>query len=157
MSPAPSTRFTIGPDTFRHGALSAADAFHCVRRIAPVVKNTGALVVSLAASEGETDAAERIADVIQGGAPLFQAFAEMGEDDANYVIARCMAATELLDGEIWVPTWDPEIQAPAVERLRLIHVLRICYAVLRTDISVFFLDVASSLTELGLIRPAMSR
>lgn len=157
MSPAAPTRFMIGPDTFRHSALSAAEEFHCVRRVAPVVKNTGVLVIALAEKDGETDGAERIAGVIEGGAPLFQAFADMAEDDANYVMARCMGATEMLDGEIWVPTWDREIGAPAIESLRMIHVLRICYAVLRDAISVFFSDAVSSLTDLGLLRPAMSR
>lgn len=154
MSTAAATRFMIGTDTFRHGTLSAADEFHCVRRVAPVVKNTGALVTALAAKDGEVDSAERVAGVIEGSAPLFQAFADLSEEDSTYVIARCMAATEMLDGETWVPTWDREIQAPAVERLRMIHVLRICYAVLRDAISVFFSDALSSLTELGLLRRA---
>lgn len=154
MNPATPTRFMIGKDTFRHGTLSAAEEFHCVRRVAPVVKNTGALVTSLAAKEGEVDAAERIAGVIEGSAPLFKAFSDLSEADSDYVIARCMAATEMLDGETWVPTWDRETQAPAVEHLRMIHVLRICYAVLRDAISVFFSDALSSLTELGLLRRA---
>ena len=154
MNPANPTRFMIGADTFRHGTLSAAEEFHCVRRVAPVVKNTGALVTALATKDGEVDGAERIAGVIEGSAPLFQAFADMSEEDSTYVIARCMGATEMLDGETWVPTWDRETQAPAVERLRMIHVLRISYAVLRDAISVFFSDAVSSLTELGLLRGA---
>ena len=144
----------IGADMFRHGTLTAAEEFHCVRRVAPVVKNTGALVGALAAKEDEANGAERIAGVIEGSAPLFQAFADMSEEDSNYVIARCLTATEMLDGEAWVPTWNREIQAPAVESLRMIHVLRICYAVLRDAISVFFSDAVSSLTELGLLRGA---
>ena len=154
MSPTPPTRFFINGDEFRHGTLSAAEEFHCVRRVAPVVKNTGALVTSLAAKDGEVDGAERIAGVIEGSAPLFQAFSDLSEEDSDYVIARCLGATEMLDGEIWVQTWDRETQAPALPNLRMIHVLRICYAVLRDAISVFFSDAVSSLTDLGLLRRA---
>lgn len=154
MSPTAPTRFTIGADTFRHGRLSAAVEFHCVRRVAPVVKNVGGLVTALADADGEASSAERVAEVIKGGAPLFHAFAELSEADSDYVIGHCMAVTEALDGEEWVPVWDPEARAPALDSLRMIHVLRISYAVLRDAISVFFSDAVSSLTELGLLRPS---
>ncbi|MCJ2012664.1 phage tail assembly chaperone [Methylobacterium sp. J-076] len=148
------TRFMIGPDTFRHRTLSAAEEFHCVRRVAPVVKNTSTFMFALAdAGDGEEVAeVDRLAGVIEGSAPLLKAFADLSEDDSNYVIARCMGATEMLDGEAWVPTWDLEVQSPAVPSLRMIHVLRICYAVLREAITVFFSEALSSLTELGLLR-----
>ncbi|WP_342111742.1 phage tail assembly chaperone [Methylobacterium sp. SI9] len=155
MAPRAPSRFTIGPDTFRHAPLNAADEFHCVRRVAPVVKNAGLLATALAAKDGEGEPGERIAGVIEGGAPLFQAFADMTEEDASYVMERCMSATEMLDGEIWVPTWDPEIKAPAIPSLRMIHVLRICYSVLKDAIAVFFSDAVSSLKELGLLRRTM--
>lgn len=154
MSPKPPTRFFINGDEFRHGTLSAAEEFHCVRRVAPLVKNTGAFVTSLAAGEDETDGAGRIAGVIAGSAPLLQAFADLSEEDSDYVIARCMAVTEAREDETWISTWSHETQAPALPSLRMIHVLRICYAVLREAISVFFSDAVSSLTDLGLLRGA---
>ena len=161
MTPAAPTRFMIGPDFFRHRTLSAAEEFHCVRRVAPIVKNTSAFMFALAGTadadadeeaEGKGDQADRLAGLIEGGAPLLKAFADLSEDDSNYIITRCMAATEMMDGEAWVPTWDGETNTPAVPSLRMIHVLRICYAVLREAITVFFSQAGSSLLELGLLR-----
>ena len=161
MTPATPTRFMIGPDFFRHRTLSAAEEFHCVRRVAPLVKNTSSFLFAMAetgeaaaaeqgdATDGQTD---RLAGVVEGGAPLLKAFSDMPEADADYVISRCMAVTEMKDGEEWVPTWDGEAQGPAIPSLRMIHVLRICYAVLREAITVFFSQAASSLLELGLLR-----
>ena len=158
MTPRPPTRFTIGGDEFRHTALSAVDEFHCVRRVAPLVKTTGALVTVLAGrSVGEDAEADRIAGVIEGAAPLLRAFADLSEADADYVIHRCMGATETREGEAWVPVWDHDSGGPALERLRMTHVLRISYEVLREAISVFFSDAASSLIELGLLARATAR
>ncbi len=70
------------------------------------------------------------------------------------MIARCMAVTEAREDETWISTWSHDTQAPALPSLRMIHVLRICYAVLREAISVFFSDAVSSLTDLGLLRGA---
>ena len=152
MISKPPSRFTIGNEEFRHGTLSAAHEFHCVRRVAPVVKNVGAFVTSLAVGENEVEGVERIAGVIEGSAPLMRAFADLSEEDSDYVIARCLGVTEVLDGEAWVPTWDSEVRAPALPGLRMIHILRISYQVLREAIAVFFSDAGSSLIELGLLR-----
>ncbi len=154
MTPKPPSRFTIGSDEFRHSPLNALDEFHCCRRVAPLVRNTGSLINLFAANPQEEDETNKIAGLIEGAAPLLKAFAELGEEDADYVISRCMAVTEARDGEAWVPTWDHDAQTPSLPGLRMNHLLRISYQVLRDALTVFFSDAASSLIEVGLLRRA---
>jgi hypothetical protein len=154
LTARPPSRFTIDGDEFRHGTLNALDEFHCCRRVAPLVRNTGAFMAVLASDAEANGDQDRLASLIEGGAPLLQAFSELSDEDADFVIARCMAVTEAREGDAWVPTWSHDARAPALPTLRLNHLLRISYQVLRDALSVFFSDAASSLTELGLLRRA---
>lgn len=144
------TRFRIGADEFRHGTLNAVEEFHCVRRIAPLVRTTGSLISILAAKpDDETGEAGKIASLVEGAAPLLQAFSQMTEADADYVITRCMSVTEARQDGEWMPVWDAEAQAPALPHLRMDHVLRISYEVVREAVTVFFSGAASMLAEIS--------
>lgn len=151
-------RFTVGDDEFRHLKLNAKDEFHCARRVAPLVKGAGLFVTALATGKSEEGSdLDSLASFAEGAAPLLKALSTLTDDDADFVMARCLGVTEARDGECWAPTWDPAGRTVALPQLRMNHILRICYQVLREAITVFFSQAQSSLTELGLLAPTTAR
>jgi len=158
LADAHLTRFTIGEDEFRHGQLNAKDEFHCVRRVAPVIKSTGLLFTALATGTAEDGRdLDSVASLIEGTAPLMKALSTLSDDDADLIMAKCLGATDVRVGDAWVPTWDRGARTVALPQMRINHILRICYQVLREAITVFFSQAQSSLVELGVLAPTTSR
>lgn len=152
------THFTIGAAEFRHGQLNARDEFHCARRVAPIIKSTGLLFTALATSKAEDGRdLDSLASLVEGTAPLMKALAALSDDDADFIMAKCLSVTEAQDGDTWAPTWDRGARTVALPHLRINHILQICYQVLREAITVFFSQVQSSLVELGALAPTTAR
>jgi hypothetical protein len=75
--------FQVGEHTYRAGRLDARTQFHVVRRLATVVSAFGAVLPFLKASAPIA--------VVE---PLLKAIGEMKEEDADYVITKCLAVVQ---------------------------------------------------------------
>ncbi len=80
--------FQIGEHTYRAGRLDARTQFHVVRRLAPVVSALGIVLPLL-------NAASPIA-VME---PLLKAIGEMKDEDADYVLSKCLAVVQRVTPE----------------------------------------------------------
>jgi hypothetical protein len=80
--------FQVGEHTYRAGRLIARTQFHVVRRLGTVVSAFGAVLPFL---KGSAPIA-----VVE---PLLKAIGEMKEEDADYVLSKCLAVVQRVTPE----------------------------------------------------------
>lgn len=106
------TVFKVNEIFYEAGKLDARTQFHIARRLAPLVKGLGEVVNSVGGVGEVIDAAKRgeIRTVISKidpfaiAQPLLDALASMKDEDADYIIDKCMSATRRRGvGDAWGP------------------------------------------------------
>ena len=128
-------KFTIGDHEFRASGLTPRKAFHVARRLAPFLAMLKDLSPFLKGAETlDKDDPASIEKVLR---PIGAAFAEMPEDDADYILDTCLAVVELkLRGDagsqsVWISG------EPMFEWIDMPMMLRIVWHVVQANVASF--------------------
>lgn len=128
-------KFTIGDHDFRANGLSPRKSFHVARRLAPFLGMLKDLSPFLRGTELlDKDDPVSIEKVLR---PIGAAFAEMPEDDADYILDTCLAVVELkLKGDSgWQSIWVSG--EPMYEWIDMPMMLRIVWHVVQANVASF--------------------
>lgn len=99
-------QITVSGHDYSIGRLSALDQFHVSRKIAPIIPNIMPIITEVAKGDlGKTIEAieqdggddfdlEGLGPLAQAITPLMEAFAQMPEDDVNYIVHKCLSVVK---------------------------------------------------------------
>lgn len=128
-------QFNIGDHAFRANGLTPRKAFHVARRLAPFLAMLKDLSPFLKGTE--TLDKEDPASIEKVLRPIGAAFAEMPEDDADYILDTCLAVVELkLPGDAgWQSIWVAG--EPMFAWIDMPMMLRIVWHVVQANVASF--------------------
>ena len=122
----------IGGNTYNIGSLSPLIQFHIVRRLLPVLASVMPLVLSKKLQGAQSDE-----DLLTVLIPVTEAFANLSDEDANYVIHKALSVvTRKEPNDLgWSPVLNPAngFQYP----LTMIEMAELVYRVLEENIGDF--------------------
>lgn len=126
--------FIVGSHTYRAGKLDAMTQFHVSRRILPVF-------VGLAKGEGS------MMDQFRGAA---EALASLNDDDANYVISRCLSVVQRkLNGDSgWASVWSQSANRLMMDDIDMVQMLQMAGEVLGHNLGNFIQSLPSEFQDL---------
>ena len=91
----------IGGQSYTIGRLNALDQFHVSRKIAPIIPTIMPIIAEIAKGdlaktlesidENEPAELDSLSPLGKALEPFMEAFAKMPEEDANYVIHKCLS------------------------------------------------------------------
>jgi len=118
--------------------------FHVARKVAPVMGafKDSELIRAAISSAPMTDD-ERVAAAIAMIEPLTQVLAQMKEEDANYVLDKCLSGVVRCKGEVtpgnpWTAIWNRSAQTMMYSDVDMATMMRIVFNVLMESFSGFF-------------------
>lgn len=95
-----TTEFTIAGHVYRADKLDAFKQLHVARKIGPVIPALFPLYAALRAGELNADGLTGIAGP---ATVLFEAAANLPQEDIDYVLGACLAVTRRENGKTWTP------------------------------------------------------
>jgi len=128
-------KFTIGEHEFRANGLPPRKSFHVARRLTPFLSMLKDLSPFLRGTESlDKDDPSSIEKVLR---PIGAAFAQMPEEDADYILDTCLAVVELkLKGDAgWQTIWVSG--EPMYDWIDMPMMLRIVWQVVQANIASF--------------------
>lgn len=117
--------FEVGGQQYRSGKINAFTQSHILRRMAPLVS----------AFTGEIDAIR--ADPIKAFEPMAQAFAQMSDQDVEYIQLAALTVTQRQQGDRWAPVYVQR-GGLAFEDIGALELNMIVVEVLKENLGPFF-------------------
>lgn len=119
--------FEVGGHKYRSMKLDAFRQFHIARKLAPVI---GAIAPALQAAEK--------GDGWSALLPLAQVISTLPEEDCNFVLQACLAATQRQVGNVgWQPVWNVSAKALQFEDIGLVEMIHIAVQVIQENLGNF--------------------
>lgn len=134
------SQFMINDVTYDFGKLSAREQFHIARRLAPLVKGLGEVVATAggvgeiisAAKTGQLGRVITKVDPFAIAQPLLDALASMSDEDADYIMDKCLAVTKRQDNMIWTPIVLNGV--PMYQDMDYLVIMQIAYHVIQRNL-----------------------
>lgn len=121
----------VGAHTYRFRKMDAFTQLHVARRLAPLLAGLGKF------SELSLDSAF---------GPIAQALAKVSDEDINYILHRCLAATDRkLPAGGWMPVWNKQANTSQFADLALPDLMSITAKSLEANLSSFLGGAASNI------------
>lgn len=150
-------RYEFGGHKYVSNELDPRKAFHCSRRLSPVLTSFKGILSNidlfnqgndpLNEEEGPTILLEqkiankiagiKIAKVMEAAEPLMKCLADIPDEHMDYIIDACLAATEREDNGSWVPVWNADKKAIRYRDIGMVEMLVICRFVLTDSLKDF--------------------
>jgi hypothetical protein len=138
--------FTVREHRYRSRKMNARQQFHVARRLGPLFGQLLSMAPALAQApnpNGETPGETTMAfeHALEGFA---SALARVPDADCDYVLDRCMEATQRLSGTgngaqpVWADVWNPRAARMMFEDINLPEMMQIASEVLRDNLGNFF-------------------
>jgi hypothetical protein len=135
--------FTVNDRHYRSRKLNARQQFHVARRLGPLFGQLVALAPSLAqlSTDGMSD--PDVAKNVETAVETFAlALARIPDADCDYVLDRCMEATQVMTGgngvgQVWTDLWNPRAGRSQVD-IDMSEMMQIASEVLRDNLGSFF-------------------
>jgi hypothetical protein len=133
------TEVKIGERNFRYGRLDTMTTMHCARRMGPILVGAlPALMAWLDTSEGTSEdrKTEIVWLLLQAIPSALGAFARMTDEDAEYVINKCLSVSQIQQGQTWAPVRKANITMFA--DLTLQETMQLAFVVMRESLGIGF-------------------
>ena len=132
---------------FRAKRLPPKKAWHCMRRIMPLLEGIKEILPALKAIPATASKEERLVAVLGGIGPITRAIAAIPDADSDFVFDTCMAVTQMQQaGTVWAPLTTPS-GVVAFDNLELNDMLVIVSKVLQESLRRFFSGLPSAFSD----------
>lgn len=119
------------------GKMPALTQFHVLRRISPLLARLQNLPGLMKMAQG-MEAGDRAAVLFSAAGPLAEAFAEMKDEDANYVIFSAFAVARRKEKDKSAPMLAPDGFTFMYQDIEMPEMIELTVAVLKENFGNFF-------------------
>jgi hypothetical protein len=140
-----ATEVEFAGNRYQLGRLDAMTQFHVSRRIAPVLPPLIRTYMELAASDSPlTKNLGLLATSVQ---PVMDAISQLKDDDAEYVVGKCMAVVERQHMAGWAKVWSPVHKVSLFDDIDVGVMLELTVRVVMENLGPFISGLLTSLAS----------
>lgn len=140
-----ATEVEFGGNKYQIGRLDAMTQFHVSRRIAPVLPPLIRTYMQLAASDSPlTKNLDLLASSVQ---PVMDAISQLKDDDAEYVVGKCMAVVERQHQAGWAKVWSAAHKVSLFDDIDVGTMLELTVRVVVENLGPFISGLLTSLAS----------
>lgn len=140
-----ATEVEFGGKKYQIGRLDAMSQFHVSRRIAPVLPPLIRTYLELASSDAPlTKNLGLLATSIQ---PVMDAISQLKDDDAEYVVGKCMAVVERQHLDGWAKVWSSAHKVSLFDDIDVGVMLELTVRVVMENLGPFISGLLTSLAS----------
>ena len=140
--------FAIDGHNYRMRKMNAITQLHVSRRIAPFVSKLVPVFIQLHRANMAMNA-DNMGAMAEAAQPLAEAFAQMPDADAEYVINSCMTTVmrEQPEHKTWAAVWNTDAKSAMFPDVELPQILQMTVRVLRENLGNFISGLLSNVPE----------